>query len=243
MIPTGFPAYARLFHPATDGRSGRPVRWTEVARRFGRTPHAEMQWEALTAGTAAEQLYHPPEPGRLPPEETRILVEHLGRFTAHRDAVVFAFWDGWGLWEPGSWTWLASRAGEPEAPGLGCGTTRRGAGGDTGASAPRPAGWTLTGGVRFHLPGERHRWYTYLLFRGSLLAAVGLAGPGPWPSLWWPPDRSWCVATHVDFAWTYVGGPVPLIQAILADPRLEAYPAHPGHRADVHGDRLNGRRD
>lgn len=26
------------------------------------------------------------------------------------------------------------------------------------------------------------------------------------PSLWWPDDRTWCVATEIDFRWTYVGG-------------------------------------
>jgi hypothetical protein len=26
------------------------------------------------------------------------------------------------------------------------------------------------------------------------------------PNLWWPEDRSWCVATEIDFPWTYIGG-------------------------------------
>jgi len=37
-----------------------------------------------------------------------------------------------------------------------------------------------------------------------------------------PADRAWCVATEIDFAWTYVGGSRELIDAILADARLEA---------------------
>lgn len=41
-------------------------------------------------------------------------------------------------------------------------------------------------------------------------------------NLWWPADRAWCVATEVDFAWTYVGGTRALIDALLADPRLDA---------------------
>lgn len=42
------------------------------------------------------------------------------------------------------------------------------------------------------------------------------------PNLWWPDDRAWIVATEVDYAWTYVGGSAALIDAILAEPRLEA---------------------
>jgi hypothetical protein len=41
-------------------------------------------------------------------------------------------------------------------------------------------------------------------------------------NLWWPADQAWCVATEVDFAWTYVGGARPTIEAILNDSRLEA---------------------
>ena len=41
-------------------------------------------------------------------------------------------------------------------------------------------------------------------------------------NLWWPADHAWCVATEIDFAWTYVGGSRECIDAILADPRLEA---------------------
>jgi hypothetical protein len=41
-------------------------------------------------------------------------------------------------------------------------------------------------------------------------------------NLWWPADRAWCVATEIDAAWTYVGGARRLIDALLADPRLEA---------------------
>ena len=41
-------------------------------------------------------------------------------------------------------------------------------------------------------------------------------------NLWWPADQAWCVANEIDFAWTYVGGTRRCIDALLADPRLEA---------------------
>jgi hypothetical protein len=64
----------------------------------------------------------------------------------------------------------------------------------------------------------------YLLYRGPLPAAGALLG---WPAhqspnLWWPEDRSWCVATEIDLDATYVGGSAALIADVCADPRLAA---------------------
>lgn len=42
------------------------------------------------------------------------------------------------------------------------------------------------------------------------------------PNLWWPADHAWCVATEIDFAWTYVGASRTCIDAVLADRSLEA---------------------
>lgn len=42
------------------------------------------------------------------------------------------------------------------------------------------------------------------------------------PSVWWPADHAWCVATEVDDRWTYVGGSARCIDALLADVELEA---------------------
>jgi hypothetical protein len=35
------------------------------------------------------------------------------------------------------------------------------------------------------------------------------------------------VASEIDLAWSYVGGPAGLIEQVLADPRIEALPARP----------------
>jgi hypothetical protein len=47
------------------------------------------------------------------------------------------------------------------------------------------------------------------------------------PNLWWPDDKAWCIATEIDFTWSYVGGSVTCIQQVLNDPELEAWPTHP----------------
>lgn len=41
-------------------------------------------------------------------------------------------------------------------------------------------------------------------------------------NLWWPADHAWCVASEIDHSWSYVGGSSACIEAILADPRLDA---------------------
>jgi hypothetical protein len=55
---------------------------------------------------------------------------------------------------------------------------------------------------------------------GELLAdSVFLAQP---PNLFWPDDRAWCGATEIDHDSTYLGGSADLIDAVVADDRLEA---------------------
>ena len=83
-------------------------------------------------------------------------------------------------------------------------------------------------GPRVELP---HR--SYVLFAGPLAALPSLmdAQDRHSPNLWWPDDRAWCVATEIDLAWTYVGGPAALISEALANPGLEAQPASPD---DIH---------
>ncbi|HMD92238.1 MAG TPA: hypothetical protein VKG80_06300 [Trebonia sp.] len=89
---------------------------------------------------------------------------------------------------------------------------------------PVPA--AVRDGPRVRLPNRE-----YLLYRGPAEAVVATARlPGTWgqcANLWWPADRAWCVASEIDLEWTYVGGPRGLIDAILADDRIEALPAAP----------------
>jgi hypothetical protein len=64
------------------------------------------------------------------------------------------------------------------------------------------------------------------LLCGPLSAAGSSFSSGRWPesaSLWWPSDRTWCVATDIDLMSTYVGGSTECIEAVLADPSLEAF--------------------
>jgi hypothetical protein len=67
---------------------------------------------------------------------------------------------------------------------------------------------------------------TYLLLAGPLKAAgeLRLAPLTPQsPSLFWPDDHTWCVATDVDLDSTYLGGSAALVADLLADERLEVF--------------------
>jgi hypothetical protein len=78
-------------------------------------------------------------------------------------------------------------------------------------------------GPRLALPSR-----PMILLRGPLADAADLSmGDWPWqqsPSLWWPSDRAWCVATDVDQTSTYVGGSAACIEAVVTEPALEAWP-------------------
>ena len=81
-----------------------------------------------------------------------------------------------------------------------------------------------------------------VLLRGPLSAASTSFSTRTWPhsaSLWWPQDRSWCVATDVDLMSTYVGGSVECIAALLSDDRLEAFAVGVDQTIHWRGDSLN----
>jgi hypothetical protein len=62
----------------------------------------------------------------------------------------------------------------------------------------------------------------YVMFQGGL-AAINMDRDGAFhsPSLWWPLDRHWCVATDVDLASTYVGCSAQTAFALSEHPRLQ----------------------
>lgn len=90
--------------------------------------------------------------------------------------------------------------------------------------------------ARFELPNR-----AYWLVRGPIDAVCGGFGAigADGPSIWWPDDRAWCVATEIDVRWTYVAGSVRLIDALVADPRFEALPASITDGVRIDSDHLN----
>lgn len=85
---------------------------------------------------------------------------------------------------------------------------------------------------------------TYMLLRAPIAAiakgiVAGSAGGSVGPSLWWPDDVAWCVATDIDFVWTYVSSSRECAANIRDHPQLEAVSVRPEHRCDVDSDSIN----
>ena len=218
LIPRGFASYVRLFHPARDENDGR-VRWAEVAGWSGRTVHPLMAFEGISApvsgfGTGDAPWSEDPTHGSLDEDDAIALAGFLAGFTGTPDRSFFAVWEGYGQFSPGGMSVLSY-------PG--------------GSKALSPPDEVLTAG-RIKGIGR-----DYLLYAGPLTAIVSFFA-GFWhdsPSIWWPEDRAWCVATDIDLDTTYVGGAAGCIDALMNSPSFEVLPATIGAPVHMQADTLN----
>jgi hypothetical protein len=90
VVPHGFEAYARVFHPLDDGR------WADRAARNGRIAHAEMQLHLISSPAGAAPAGYQPldegSVGSLPEGELEALVAVLRHHTAAPERAWFAVW-------------------------------------------------------------------------------------------------------------------------------------------------------
>lgn len=107
LVPEGFPAYGRIFHPAGRRLGGTEdvsaVRWADVAAANGRTAHPVMEWASITGGwqflngeSQPGVWDEPPSTGSLPVQRAVDLAEVLARFTATPERCWFGVWQGSG---------------------------------------------------------------------------------------------------------------------------------------------------
>lgn len=226
VVPAGFEAFARIFHPAW--RSGDEaqieVRWSEVAAWSGRTVHAEMQFHSIAMplpGRQTRPLSWSGEPrlGVLSRYQASALAGLLVDYTSTPDRCWFCLWEGFGYLTGATAALVAHfwKEGDPGPPAPPPAVIR----------PPRPK----LKKSRVRLPGR-----DYLLFTGSVAQGEGWEDG---PNLWWPDDHSWCVASEIDFPYTYVGGSSKLIEEILAHPLLEALPATIDQGITAYSDAIN----
>ena len=204
-VPGGFDAYVRILHPVQMPRGDDPlVRWDDVSKWGGVTLHPHVQWHEVALPEVDPPNDPPwrgqgPHRGSLYLPDAEALVEDLARYTPRSQECYFCVWCGWG-------------GGVTLKPPSGSGTL---------ALARRPSPTSVV-----ELP-----WREYELFEGPLTGALGfeqsVGNSYQSPNLWWPTDRSWCVASEIDLPWTYVGGSKELIDQLLADGRLETVGAAP----------------
>ncbi len=214
ILPSGFPAYARILHPASrlKGNDEIKVRWAELAAWSGRVVHPQMQFETISQenGELTE-----PDIGTLTLDEVIALIEMLGEFTTTPDRCWFCIWDGYGWLNEAGMVMLSS---------------------EEGIEMPPVAPESVLSGPRVRLPQR-----DYLLYSGPITAATAFCGD-PWeqtPNLWWPQDQAWCVASEIDLPCTYVGGDAQLIERLLGDRRLEVLPAQLTDSITIDSDTVN----
>jgi hypothetical protein len=103
LVPAGFEAYGRIFHPAWRSTPRTRVSWRQVAQANGRVANRAMQWGSITGSERYVDSAHqpgvwddPPALGTLPKELTPVLALLLARHTATPRRCWFAVWEGYG---------------------------------------------------------------------------------------------------------------------------------------------------
>ena len=245
VVPRGFEAYARVFHPAYQVTHGTrtPLRWSDVAAQSGRTCHREMQWPNIL-GKEPEHDHRKlgdtwiegPEEGDLPVEVARVLWPILSQHTTTPERCFFAVWEGFGCFpesisEAPTFEIPARRfylfrapiehiektfcTDNPDNTIVVTIVTRSG-------SSEKPTPAEIKDALK-DLPTPK-----FPLHHQSA-------------NLWWPEDRAWCVATEIDFVTTYVAGSKEAIAAILSSEALEAYQVEPTDEITYLSDKINPR--
>src|SRR5438105_2223708 len=181
-VPSGFPAYVRICHPAQDP-DGSLVTWTQVAQRTGRQTHPLMQWHALVGSPDPLNMRgslwpgSDPSRGRLVPDVLGPLCALLAGHTEAAGHCFFGLWDGYG-WIHGNPAVAMLRAVRSGEPAL------------SAKVAPPTFSLDELSRPRLRLPAR-----DYLLLLGPLHAALQI---GHWPAadwfipqspnLFWPAD-------------------------------------------------------
>ena len=209
-VPSGFAGYVRICHPPSD-QDARRVSWHAVARQTGRRAHPVMQWHALVGSADALNVTGSLWPGENP-QRGNLAPEVLAPLCdplADHTATPERCF--FCLWE--GWGWIQASSISAEH----------------------------LSGPRLHLPDRE-----YLLLAGPLHAALQIGhwyGPEAFaaqsPNLFWPADRTWCVASEIDFDSTLIGGSTELVDAILQAPELDAWSVQPDDSLAHDADRLN----
>jgi hypothetical protein len=208
VIPMGFEAYARVFHPPyravapgeqpslfapTEVRVDavgeestvfmREVRWSEVAAANGRVAHPTMEWAAIT-GDWAYRYGDASQPGIWDREPQRGSLDLRPTIRMCELLALFTT-------TPGRCYFGISPIYNdlPER---------------VLSDAPAVAGTHVLTGPLFALPDisfEVH-WYRS-------------------PNLWWPEDRAWCVVSDYDLQETYLAASDDCVDRLLDDAVLE----------------------
>jgi hypothetical protein len=209
IVPDVYEAYVRILHPAREDGIGE-VRWSTLAERRERMVGPETSFEEIS-GLDPHTHWQSwnrsaPSEGNLSLMELRALAAALETFTSSPDRCWFGIWEGYGFW----WSTAHSPLFPPDTDPQEIAAYRQGAQDQDEILRRTP-----------RVEAENR---AYFLFRGPLSAADSFSQFEPWyqsPNLWWPDDRTWCVATEIDGYSTHLGGSKKCVDRVLAATELE----------------------
>jgi len=244
IIPVGYDAYVRVFHPAGAGPLDDPVTWHEVAAWSGRTVHPLAQFEKmsipLTPNPGPPPFGSAPWLGSLTPAICNVLVRELAKLTGTPSNCYFAIWDGMSILTAGSSVSVREFAKDDDDDH---GDHHDD---DVDTLEAQRAAWQRPVA---QLPRFEHPYRSYLLGRGPIGVACDLdrhpLAPDSWqtlglpPQLWWSEDRAWVVASEIDFDTTIVATTKAGADALLTCDGLEALLVPSDGRLDLGGDEIN----
>lgn len=209
IIPTGFAAYARIYHPAWRmiNDTCTPVRWSELALANHRVAHRQMQWPHIVgrypgmsspgSASAPHESVEEPSEGSVPPDVSRPLWQTLAPHTTTPKDCWFAVWEGWGC--------LSARI----------------------RSAPS-----------FAIPNRQfHLFHGSIEAIKASFCEPPVHHQSA--NLWWPNDRAWYVTTEIDFMTTYVAGTPAAIAALMTCTALEVDTVEPTDGVTWASDTIN----
>lgn len=242
VVPMGYPAYARILHPASNDR-GEPAPWSEVAARERSVLHPLAQFHALAGRRQYDRRQgigwpgENPEEGSLATPQLPALCQVLERHTTTPDQCWLTVWEGFGNL-PEKWRRTAPRVQQPHRAYYIFGRPLRDvlefsirivrAGRDQDPLPPSMAPLVAATGS---MPEQRPE--SQIERRSELPVWVQS------PNQWWPQDRAWCVASEIDFDSTLVAGSQELVAEVMSHPQLEAFEVSSTDDLTHAGDKIN----
>lgn len=240
------------FVHAGDPATETPTTWADTAAAFGTAMHARAQWHRIvrtpTDGDWRTRIapvgreFSAPTEGELDPDLLPSLARVLSAHTTTPDAGYAGLWDGWGD--------LIGHFGQTPSPvslAFGDDPNHR-AMLDRSTHDPfnnvfRKPTWQegilsreISEGPRLELPDRPHvlfsaapsaftdaNWVRDAPWRDRASEEHGFPPSARTPGLMWPEDRSWVLATEIEYDSTLVAGSTALVAAICADRDLEAF--------------------
>lgn len=215
FVPDRYEGFARILHPLCWGTGG-GGRWSELATPRGVAigPDTSFTEASGIRERDDEDLWHRyhPSDGSLPAAPMAALGAALQPHTGTPDDCVFCFWVGSGVWGSDNGEVYYGHLSDEENEAI---------------NAPVRARWERELAAQAHVPQVHLPAREHFLFTGPLGRTARPFMFGMWeqsPSMWWPADRAWFVATEIDGFSSYVGGSAAAIDAVLESPDLEAIP-------------------